>query len=512
MAAEDTVQLGTHRDGELEPLACPVEDLCLGLLVVGQQGSGKTYGLKKIVETCSQLPSMRHIVVLDVKGDWSQLLVPNEGAPPAEIAAFEERCDVRIYTFGTEAGWKATLDPFYFSQDDLAALDPTSLDDQHKLDTVIHHLVSDVMTAVGMISIDVDGREVLQDKMLTMPALLKAAGPHGPSNALRASLGEELVDAAFKTCKRYFLRNQQLPPDFGAFADALQQSNEPPDAILPEPSLKQSDLDFAANATRAGAELSARFGMLYHPALGNEAHPSVDDVYPLAPLTLCDDGDKRSGKNVKVSFIRLTDYQDHPKIQQVVVQTVLTRLKRWVPMSGGSQHAPATMIVLDEAHRALPHPRSTRSAVMGSMGVVAQLLKMHRSVGVILALGTHLPQDIDPRVFEFLSGGQFIGRLELTGNLQQVLEKMVRRGKSTNKRTIEGAANSEILEAIRGLRRGEFVIVPKHIEGAGMRVSHRLFRFGELVRHHEDSGPWTRGRERGVIDEAYAACQGQQRD
>lgn len=84
--------------------------LSLGSLFVGMPGAGKTIGMKKMVEELALLSSMRHIIILDVKGDWSQMIDKN---PKAEEDRFKVRgVDTRVFTFGTEHGWKATLDPF----------------------------------------------------------------------------------------------------------------------------------------------------------------------------------------------------------------------------------------------------------------------------------------------------------------------------------------------------------------------------------------------------------------
>jgi hypothetical protein len=84
--------------------------LALGSLFVGMPGAGKTVGMKKMVEEVALLNSMRHVIILDVKGDWSQIIQKNDKRTDD---FFKERgVDVRIFTFGTDHGWRATLDPF----------------------------------------------------------------------------------------------------------------------------------------------------------------------------------------------------------------------------------------------------------------------------------------------------------------------------------------------------------------------------------------------------------------
>ena len=104
-------EVGTYEDDSKVRLI--TKHLSLGMLVVGTPGSGKTVGTKRVVEELAKLTSMKHIVIFDVKGDWSQLL------KSARPSTFEDYCDVRIYTFGTSSGYPATLDPFVKENFDL---------------------------------------------------------------------------------------------------------------------------------------------------------------------------------------------------------------------------------------------------------------------------------------------------------------------------------------------------------------------------------------------------------
>ena len=54
---------------------------------------------------------MRHVIIFDVKGDWVQMMAKPEEAT-VESKEFHERCHVRLMTFGTDAGWPATLNTF----------------------------------------------------------------------------------------------------------------------------------------------------------------------------------------------------------------------------------------------------------------------------------------------------------------------------------------------------------------------------------------------------------------
>ena len=100
------IELGMH--GNKNTAKVYTEHLSLGMLVVGMPGSGKTFGMKKVVEELAMLTSMKHVVIFDVKGDRSQLLVPKDESDNKN-EKFTENCDVRVYTFGTGCGFRPRL-------------------------------------------------------------------------------------------------------------------------------------------------------------------------------------------------------------------------------------------------------------------------------------------------------------------------------------------------------------------------------------------------------------------
>ena len=125
----------------------------------------------------------------------------------------------------------------------------------------------------------------------------------------------------------------------------------------------------------------------------NEEEKKKAAHYPLIHTTLCDAGPKRDDKRVKISVIALWNLGDD-LMKQRVVQTVLERLERWVPQSEGTQEAPRTSIIIDEAHLAMPNI----GPGAGATGVVQRLLKLRRSNGVVLVMGTQNPMDLNKKV------------------------------------------------------------------------------------------------------------------
>ena len=69
-----------------------------------------------------------------------------------------------------------------------------------------------------------------------------------------------------------------------------------------------------------------------------------------------------------------------------------------MPESGGTQEAPRTAIVIDEANLAMP-----ATAGDGSTGVVLRLLRLRRSNGAVLVLGTQEPKDLNKEILSYAS-------------------------------------------------------------------------------------------------------------
>ena len=69
-----------------------------------------------------------------------------------------------------------------------------------------------------------------------------------------------------------------------------------------------------------------------------------------------------------------------------------------MPESGGTQDAPRTAIVIDEANLAMP-----ATAGDGSTGVVLRLLRLRRANGAVLVLGTQEPKDLNKEILSYAS-------------------------------------------------------------------------------------------------------------
>jgi len=205
-------------------IVVPIGDFGKGVLIVGDQNSGKTYALKKTVEHLAMAQSMRNIIIFDVKGDWPQILVPSAyTATDAETKSraddFEARCALRVYTFGTQKGWKATLNdlPVDVSADAWSGRDARNIVNQR-----LQNSAMDVLSSMGIIKTNIEGKPTL---LTTIPSL--TATPFGTvPEAKKQDLAEQLVQTCKVMCQEQHALGIALPDSYEKFADELERAHE----------------------------------------------------------------------------------------------------------------------------------------------------------------------------------------------------------------------------------------------------------------------------------------------
>lgn len=174
----------------------PCEDFLKGTIVIGDTGSGKTHLLKHIVESAiEQEHSLKHVVMLDWKGDLSQMVQANESH--AEYKALDDAIDVRVYSLGADIGIASTLDPFYMLHG-LLDLDlsrgranPRGRANNMKLIEALHSCATDILS--GNVSLDKFG-----DPRLTgahdMPLRKDMSTAYGLQTADSKVIASKLID------------------------------------------------------------------------------------------------------------------------------------------------------------------------------------------------------------------------------------------------------------------------------------------------------------------------------
>jgi len=180
--------------------------------------------------------------------------------------------------------------------------------------------------------------------------------------------------------------------------------------------VSQEDLDAVKREIEVRMDPSGGLNLLYEPIKGNEAAPSDDDVYPLDASTFC--GPREAGKRVKLSILNLAllgNGYGAETMRKLVASTVLRRIEGHASEGTGTQAAPETMVVVDEAHMVMPNVGQTQSGdAITSTAMAKRLLQLHRDKGLLLVIATQRPADLDKNLRGMITGTRLIGKLEGT--------------------------------------------------------------------------------------------------
>ena len=157
---------------------------------------------------------------------------------------------------------------------------------------------------------------------------------------------------------------------------------------------------------------------------------------------------------------------------------MLRRLEGYACQGGGTQAAPETMIVVDEAHAIMPNMQgNTQSGdAVTSTAMAKRLLQLHRDKGMPLVIATQRPADLDKDLRGMVTGTRLIGKLEGTDkDVKGLIETVVK----------NNSLNKSVKEKLKTLEPRQFI----HIAG-GNSDAPQVITSGALKRLHESSASW----------------------
>ena len=156
---------------------------------------------------------------------------------------------------------------------------------------------------------------------------------------------------------------------------------------------------------------------------------------------------------------------------------MLRRLEGHAGQGGGTQAAPETMIVVDEAHAIMPNMGQAQSGdAVTSTAMARRLLQLHRDKGMPLVIATQRPADLDKDLRGMVTGTRLIGKLEGTDkDVKGLIDTVV---KNTG-------LNKSVKEQLKTLESRQFI----HIAG-GNSDAPQVITSGALKRLHESSASW----------------------
>lgn len=457
-------------------LKVPLPELCLGSLILGDTGSGKTFLLKHFLETVvTSVPSLTSIVLFDPKGDLMQLASPWGGC-----AYFDEHVDVSLYTFGSDHGKRATLDPFTR----VAAIEAegaATREGHYHTAVVCEQLAFEVLA--GTVTLDRQKKYRLEGgfEMETRERFNSSYGVRVNDDKAIAKGLVDAVKAVFMRCLRYGV---PLPRDYGALLREVEVAKEPRCADGTPADPVQTDLikngDIAALCNEIRIRVDANDGLcgLYETARGDETRPTDDDVYPLDARTFFDPACRT--KRVKISVVSMGLMGESIAAvmhKQLILSVVLRRVAEQAGLQGGSDHAPRVLVGLDEAAYVMPATAEKTGDTMTSTICIEGMIKRDRDKGVAVVLATQRPLDLHGNVRSIATGVRLIGKFEGSAKdkdavLKEVLKK-------------EGKVKAKAKAAVAALRPKTFVGVASALtDVVTVRAPSTLKRL------HESSSAW----------------------
>ena len=156
---------------------------------------------------------------------------------------------------------------------------------------------------------------------------------------------------------------------------------------------------------------------------------------------------------------------------------MLRRLEAHAGQGSGTQAAPETMIVVDEAHVIMPNMGQAQSGdAVTATAMAKRMLQLHRDKGMPLVMATQRPADLDKNLRGMVTGTRLIGKLEGTDkDVKDLIDTVV---KNTD-------LNRSVKEKLKTLEPRQFI----HIDGSDAPP---VITSGPLKRLHESSASWVK--------------------
>ena len=452
----------------------PVSELCLGTLLVGSPGSGKTQMLKHVIEAITeQMPGMRNVVMLDYKGDLSQLI---QHLGDAE----DDPWHVEVMTFGTKLGERATLE-VYAHSDALDALDFDE-DDPDKMTAVqrqAQQLVAEVL--IGTQRHTKSGHATMQGGH-TMEAMWELRGTHGVNSVDSAAVANtvtELLNIVVLANKADGNPAPRSCADWTAMVETYLGVD--PRCTLRSALVTKDDVRQVLGEVYDRANPFSRMAALYKSNRDGALRTLTGkDLFAAPP----------AGKTTRVVIVNL-GFLPSATTKQRAAAVLLPRIGKHVEQGiGGSQDDPRALLVLDEAALLMPDGRKETGDSADVAAAVEHLLRRDRDKGCGLLLATQRAQDLVATIRSQCTGARLLGTgNDSTADKKAILDNIARVNK--------GADRKRLSEALEKLPPHAFVAL------SGNKTC-KSIKAGPLKRMHESSAPWLLTNESNPLHEHVA--------
>jgi hypothetical protein len=489
--AQESFTIGCRPHGPTRTVTVPVDQLSRHFFVCGKIGHGKTTLLKHIIErVLTNVPSMKNIVIIDVKGDLTQLVQYSKDA------IFDSYVNAQVYTFGSSLGHQATVDPFVLLGP-LCTLNVRDIEDLASFHDIAMRFAVDYLT--GVVAVDKDEGHRLEGGH-NMPSRKRACHQHGVSVGDKKLLGERAVQFIIgvleKCADAHTGSGLQGPPFYNPYIplDAAHMHREIAQALAssvgpgrgngapPIPADGSKLSYFTDDVDSLVKELEVVHN---HSVAQQVARPVADHPYLAAlnsDLLLAEPAQDVTNVHI-VALGLLGETVNAAKCRTYVTSKIMRALKEGYARTGGTQEQPALAIVVDEADILLPK-LSKRKHVCPEIDAilsVERIMKLGRDKGACVMLATQQPGNVNAQLLAHVMGGRFIGRIETRADDMAAVRNTLLGTKNTTPSMISNLTN--------GLKKGEFLAVIGD-EQPTASGNIKLVKAPQLKRAHGPSGAW----------------------
>lgn len=472
------------RLGDTHATQFPTTDLCKGTLVVGDTGSGKTHFVKHFIESVvEQVPSLRNVLVIDWKGDLTDMIRCADRDDVA-VRKFDELVDVDVVTFGQGegAGIRCTLSPFPILQklDEMEVPWPNlPVPVREKFRKLAREFAVQVL--VGTIVPTKTGKLVLRSGV-SLPHM------ETTTRAAREKAAEDIVMTIGLMLLKLKLAGAAMPRKWAELICELRQLHEPQVGNLECGTLRKVDNAIVFETVLHPISkndvdsLAMYLGKLLNPlaSIQQILEEASSDVVPMDESVLF--RPPSEGRKTRIVVVNLPTLDDD-SLKHTIAYAVLDRTKNYAARLSSSDRCPSTMLVIDEAWAVLPNcGAAMESEEVAATTLVLNMVREKRWVGLAVVLATQRPSHLHSHLRTLMTGCRLVGQFQSTASdVESVLKDVF---------TIANGVDRKALANARHMLKS---LGPKmFMAQSSDNLTIRHVRAGTLKRLHAATAEWAR--------------------
>ena len=449
-----------------------------GVGIAGDPGSKKTVLMKFITEAfVSSIPShnVKHFVIVDIKGDHSQVIATSDYVTPETRAAWDDvHCE--ILTLGADVGKKATLDPFV----GVPKLNALSLDERADL-MEFHSAAQELAISIlsNTVACDKSGKLRLEDGF-SMPtvAKLRSEAQRGLQAKEETVIAKNLVQALVSVLYKIKKTQAPLPHNYDVLLAEIKVATEPKLSEfygrrnaqpIDTTVVKQEDLTSVAEDIAMRCSLECGLSHIFEPVVPSNS-AGKEEIVPLSAEHLF--RPPPNGKKMLISVINLAvlgKSQFANSITQLAMATLMRSINAFIASGklNGSDTNLKAVLMLDEAALVMPNQgeKTCGDAVTTTLCIKNNLMQ-HRDKGLGHVIALQRVKGVNSEVHGLMTGARFVGQFDGSeGEIDKMMKDFLK-ASPTEIRESDGRVASNksnrtgiLKQRIKSLKKGDFMVV-----------------------------------------------------